>query len=1359
MSIARHHAEWIALTEIVGPFLSMEVLLEIFPQGLDRHDRQHYRLLKQAYGEWAENPEQWHRPWIDWVLTNTLEYPEDCLLTGQEIPKGVTLHLPEHQITLRPDRLLIDPSNQQPLLLIQQVPPHQKLGGTSKGSPWSASPVTQMIELLRGTNQRLGLLTNGEQWMLLHAPRGRSATEVSWYGHLWVEEKVTVRSLRSLLGIQRFLDVTEAERLPPLFDRSLDSQQDVTDQLGFQVRKAVEILIQTFDRLNHDLGGELLAGRTTQELYEAACFVMMRLVFLLCAEERDLLLKTGVNRACYDQNYAVSTMQEPLRAFADKYGEEILERSADQWCRLLAVFRAVYSGAYHEQLAIPARGGDLFDPDKFPFLEGRFGTRQRPIQVDNRTVLNLLEALQILQIKVPGGGVEPRRLSFKAIEVEQIGHVYEGLLDHQAVRAASTMLGLGGTKHKQPEVALEELERLRGLGEGELLAFLQRETGRSVAALRKLLPQSGQVLREFVELSAYEAGRYLGRCGNDRLLWERIQPFYRLIRFDIYGYPVILPVGTMFVTTGTERRESGTHYTPRVLTEEIVKYTLEPLVYEGVSEGLDRSQWRLRSASELLALKVCDPTMGSGAFLVQVCRYLGDRLLESWGALLAGHPGGLFTVFGEESEPGLGEGLIPEEEEERLLVAKQLIAERCIYGVDKNSMAVEMAKLSLWLETLQRDKPFTFVDHALRCGDSLVGVGLEQLKVWSLAVEGGGYQLGIGGDEVQRLVGEAIAKRRELASFVVVSAADLGRKGLLLREAEARLRDLRDRADLLVASYLAAVKGSEREVLRRYLLIVANGGADLDDLHRQDLPDLAVLRPFHWELEFPEVFLEDSGFDAICGNPPFMGGTKISSALGKAYQEYIKEQIGQIKSGGRSDLCSYFFVKNFSIIKASGCLGLVATNTIAQGDTRELGLDQIAKNGVIYRAVPSRPWLGAAALEVAYVWIKKGQWQGQYFLDDKEVDSITPYLDIAGKSTGNPYALKANSNKSFTGNKVYGDGFVLDSKEAEKLIKKDAKNKDVLFPYLNGADLNSNPDQSPSRWVINFFDRPLSPEHNETKSLNSVSYASDYPDCLEIVEKLVKPERTRLNDKGEFVLRKPLPQQWWIHGDKRRAMYEAIAPLNRVLVIPETTKFFAFVFYKPDIVFSHMVKVFTFNQYKDFAILNSSIHNHWALNYSSTIGSGTRYMPTDCFETFPFPELTPALEAELETIGQQYYQHRQTLMAQNQEGLTKTYNRFHDPTETTPQIEKLRQLHRQMDNTVAKAYHWQDLPLDHNFHPTKQGQRYTISETARREILDRLLQLNHQRHATETQQGHHTKKTKTKPKTPRKNPNQLTLPT
>ena len=133
-------------------------------------------------------------------------------------------------------------------------------------------------------------------------------------------------------------------------------------------------------------------------------------------------------------------------------------------------------------------------------------------------------------------------------------------------------------------------------------------------------------------------------------------------------------------------------------------------------------------------------------------------------------------------------------------------------------------------------------------------------------------------------------------------------------------------------------------------------------------------------------------------------------------------------------------------------------------------------------------------------------------------------------------------------------------------------------------------------------------------------------------------------------------------------------------------------------------------------------------------------MPTDCFETFPFPEST----TNLETIGETYYNHRQAIMQTRQEGLTKTYNRFHDPAETSEDIIELRKLHVEMDYAVAQAYGWDDLlrgeGLNHDFHETKQGLRYTISEPIRREILDRLLQLNFDRYAEEVALGLHDKK-------------------
>jgi hypothetical protein len=637
-----------------------------------------------------------------------------------------------------------------------------------------------------------------------------------------------------------------------------------------------------------------------------------------------------------------------------------------------------------------------------------------------------------------------------------------------------------------------------------------------------------------------------------------------------------------------------------------------------------------------------------------------------------------------------------------------------------------------------------------------VGATVEQLKVWSLDTGVGSHQLGIGSDEVLRLVTEATAKRQELEGFTVNSPADQARKMLLLQEANARLKDLRDRADLLVSSYLADVKKSEREDLRNYLLMVANGRADIGDFQRRDLPDLAQLRPFHWELEFPEVFLEGAGFNAIVGNPPFMGGTIISTVLGSSFREYISQWVAKTNSGGRGDLCSYFFLKSFELLAQNGYFGLVATNTISQGDTREIGLDQIIKIGFIYRAVPSRPWSGTAALEVAYVWFKKGKWQGKYYLDDKVVVGITPYLTIPGIAQGNPFLLTANTGKSLTGNKVYGEGFVLEPEEAQVLIAKNSKNKEVLFPYLNGQDLNTNPDQVPSRWVINFFDWPLSPEHEDQKKPKGAPYASDYPDCLEVVERLVKPERD--NNKH-----KDIREKWWQHQRPRLEMYAAIADLNRVLVKALVSPTWAFEWINTGIIFDQKIVVLTVN---NLSILQSSIHWVWATQYGSTLGKVTyNYTPTDCFETFPFPKLTPSFQAELEAIGEAYYQHRQAIMSATQLGLTKTYNRFHDPDETDPDIEKLRQLHIEMDNAVAKAYQWDDLltgdGLNHDFHDTKQGLRFTISEQARREILDRLLQLNHQRYKEEVAQGLHNKKGKKKASKPKQsapsNPNQLGL--
>lgn len=1350
MSIAHHHAEWLSLLEVSGPFLSMPVLLRAFPQGLDAPDADLRRDLRPVYEEWLDNQGSLHpdpaihRAWVEWVLRKVLEFPDEVLKTQdagskkQEAGKDAafTVTLAEYGETLAPDFVVTDPASSIKLL-VQIVPPDQPLDKRLHGARWSASPATRMMTLLHATGVRLGLLTNGEQWMLVHAAPEQTTGFISWFAELWLDEPLTLRAFRTLLGVRRFFAVPEAETLPALLDDSASDQQEVTDQLGMQVLAAVEMLVQAIDLADVDAGRTLLTNLSEPQLYEAAVKVMMRLVFLLTAEERGLL---PLDDPFYNQYYAVSTLQAQLREAADQVGEEVLERRFDAWSRLLATFRLVYAGVQHDRLTLPAYGGALFDPDALPFLEGRragvawLTTPARPLRINNRTVLHLLEALQWLQVKVPGGGpTQARRLSFRALDVEQIGHVYEGLLDHTARRATEPLLGLQGTKDKNPEVLLSTLEgfssrkdakaqsenkeeNLAGLAalREDVVPYLQEQTGRSASALKKAL-NVGCDMAEAPSNFALDVSRLRVACVNDDALYRRVLPFAGLLREDAYDLPLVIHAGSVYVTAGATRRSTGTHYTPKSLTEPIVQHTLEPLVYIGPAEGLPREQWRLRSPEEILAIKVCDMAMGSGAFLVQACRYLAERLVEAWEES-SRQDAKAQRKTKEENLAGFAALREATNDEERIITARRLVADRCLYGVDKNPLAVEMAKLSLWLITMDKGRPFTFLDHALKAGDSIVGVNLEQLTCWNLAGSGERRFETVG---IQADIERMSALRREIAATPVLDTRDQQHKAHLLAQAEAIANHLKAGADMLVGAHYNTLSETDRAPLRDALLRAFRDGKDVpEELVAQ--ADLDGLHPFHWELEFPEVFAptqssakgrgqDKGGFYAFVGNPPFIGGRRIRETLGDRYRELLYAVYPG--SSGNADYCAFFFLRAFHNLRAGGALGLIATNTIAQGDTRSTGLDVIVEQGgTIYRAVNNQPWPGAAAVVVDVVHIAKREMQPPFVLDGKVVRYISNFLDKQ-QVLGAPYSLAENDGKSHMGTNVVGTGFMMTPEEAQTLIAQDSSNVEVLFPYLNGQDLNSSPTQTPSRWIINFFDW-------------SLEKAEQYPDCIAIVREKVKPQRDK-------VRRKVYRERWWQYAEKQVNLYKTIAPLKRVLAVAQTSKTLAFAFVPKGMVYAMMTIIFAFDEDWAFAVLQSAWHESWARRFASTMKQDLRYTPTDIFETFPFPQSPIPNLQSLETLGETYHEHRRQIMLARQEGLTATYNRFHDPDESAPDIARLRELHVEMDRAVAAAYGWDDLALGHGFHETAQGVRFTISETARGEVLDRLLALNHQRHAEE----------------------------
>jgi len=1302
------HSDWLRLLEPDGPFFTVQVLKKAFPLGLDRMSPPLRIEARERWMEARDLPDRADYVW--WMLGVALEW-EPRLRIDDEFRARFRHDVFEHGLTLEPDAVLANDesaeSEARVLVAIWRAGTNPE--GRVKNSDWSASPIQRMALLCRATGCPLGLVTDGDLFTLVWAPRNATTGHGTWRASIFSSEPAMLDSLGSLLSLQRFFGMSESDTPEAMLTRSAENESEITNTLGMQARRAVELLVNAISRGDLEQNGRLLGGVTAHDVYEAAVTVLMRLVILLTAEENGLL---PAGDDFYAANYAISSLKADLEDAEALLNQE-LELRSTAWHRMLAVTRAVYGGANHHDLRIPAYGSRLFDPDRFPFLEGRLAeeTQGTPIPIDDLSMLGIMRALQELQI-----GSELRKLSYKHLEVEQIGHVYEGLLDHSAVAADRMMLGLVGKKGNEPEVALEELEGARLDGKASLLAFLHQCTGNTERQLAKLLD---------IDISDSLRRGLLVASNNDSALVGRLLPFAGLLRQDLRGVPLVFPPGAMFVTETSHKRDSGTAYTTRELAEEVAQYALEPLVYApGPLEIGDPSEWRLKSSTEILDLKVCDPAVGSGAVLVAACRYLADRLVEAW------EREGIIDQGARDAATAEDPNAIDVRVE-----ARRAVAERCLYAVDRDPMAVEMAKLSLWLVTMAKERPFSFLDHSIVSGDSLLGItDIRQLTHFHIDPTEAQPQLMADASIITSAVKRSTEFRLQIEETPVRTVVDARRKQNLLNEARELVADLSVLADIVIGAALAggAGRGSDDTLMAsledaRLLLDRSESDARgrLESRARRllntDRPDSAPPRyALHWALTFPEVLGRDEkpGFDAVVGNPPFLGGQRISGAMGTRFRNFLVSHIAGGRRGS-ADLVAYFFLRAASIVAPEGVLGFLATNTIAQGDTREVGLDWLLGNGwSIHRAVKSRPWPGAATLEIAQLWMTNRSSISDPLLDGELVSAISATLTRNSRVSGNPHRLTMNAGQSFIGSYVLGLGFVVSPDEARGLIARNPGSAQVLFPYLNGENLNTSPIQQASRWVINFFDWPE-------------ERAEEYEDCWRIIEERVRPERRRLKSNGDFQLRRPLPHKWWIYAEKRPALYRTIANLDRVLVITQTSKTLQPALVPTGQVFMHKLVVFAYDDHGHFGLLSGSFHWHWAVLRGSTMRVDPVYTPSDVFLTFPKCEMTDALT----DAGQMLHEHRSALMVANNEGLTKTYNRVHGDDRSVG-IDHLRELHVDLDRAVAEAYGWADLELGHGLHWTSQGIRFTISPVAQQEVLDRLLELNHLRHAEEVAAGH-----------------------
>ncbi|MBK7402836.1 MAG: N-6 DNA methylase, partial [Myxococcales bacterium] len=927
------------------------------------------------------------------LLRDVLEWSDEFVVTE---PESLRVGLDGGEV-LAPTlalRSADDPSAF--VLLVLQVA--TGLDTATDDKRWTATAHQRFERLLRDTGVHVGLLTNGSVFRLVYAPKGESAGWVSFRvdDMLQVAGRDLLGAFHMLLNERRLLSLEEGKRLMGLLKASREYQNTVSNRLREQILSALRELLGGLQQADRMAGGSILRdyGEHRQEIYSGLVTVLMRMVFVLFAEERGLL---PIENELYAGAYSLSRLHAQLGEDRARHGDTLNDRFG-AWARIVSLFRLLHDGAVAANgLRIPARRGDFFNPDKHPFLEGRPRGAVRQLEevlevprISDGVIFRVLDQLLVL---------EGERLQYKGLDVEQIGSVYEGLMGFEIEEAKGPSIALGSDS--APVVV--NLERLLALAGAERIKFLKSDAGVDVKD-----KAAGEVraAKSIEELQA-ALSRRMSKHGG------------------------LIAAESLYLQPGEERRKSGSHYTPRSLTAPIVETTLRP-VLERLGPEVTPAQ--------LLDLKICDPAMGSAAFLVEACRQLADHLVAAWRRT----------------------GTMPElpPDEDPVLHARRLIAQRCLYGVDKNPLAVDLARLSLWLVTFAKEHPFTFVDHALRCGDSLVGLSREQIASLSLDV-GKGAQVETVRAVVEPAVRRAVELRRQIHE--IGDPPDTARLVELWRETNEALDAVRVLGDLVVAAFLSADSDKARKrayddlgTKARLWLVTGQHATELRGMRGALSEGKKGIDPFHWEIEFPEVLERaNPGFDCFVGNPPFMGGSRVSTLLGMNYFAWLTQRYPP--ASHHCDLVAYFFRRLFGLLRGGGSFGLLATNTISQGDSREGGLTPILRDGgTIYAATRRLRWPGAAAVVVSVVHVLRGSPEVDVVLDGRMVARISAFL-VEGRVDSAPQRLCRNPYFSI-GSQIYGQGFLFadgDEKSTpvsrmHEILLREPDSRNRVLPYIGG---------------------------------------------------------------------------------------------------------------------------------------------------------------------------------------------------------------------------------------------------------------------------------------------------------------------
>ena len=1039
---------------------------------------------------------------------------------------------------------------------------------------------------------------------------------------------------------------------------SMENGSRIREKLSDAVKDAVCRWANGF--LNREDNKDVVKGFGTEwnadNLNDEFLTLIYRLLFLLVIEERHLVFEKDADPSKRNLYYAYYSLQ-CLRKRCVSIGPEE-KYYYDAFEQLKTVFSLFEDNAFGSTLGIKSLMGDLFNKDEMKIL--------KQVHINN---WDFAEGIKLFDNYYDEERKVKVRVNYAALNVEEFGSIYEGLL---------------------------ELDPCVNRGVNGALEF------------------------------SYVAG--------------------------------------------ADRDNSGSHYTPEELVDPLIKSALNPLIEKKLQEP-DKER-------ALLSIRVCDDACGSGHILLNAARRIGLELART-------------RTKTDNPDPISFRN------------AEKDVIRNCIYGIDKNPHAVKLCKVALWLESHNPGTSLGFLDNHIKCGDTLVGVARVEdifksissdsfktykdsdkkyyadLKKWNdqvvkkLKKEKESEAVDAFRKDIDSDIQRVIAEMAEVSKMEdsTPELAEKKRACYLEVISTPAWKKLKVLADMRLAGFFADKTKQQpivtEDIYRKYLTGEKDIECDAEALYAQEISREKGF--FHWFLEFAEVMAE-GGFDCFLGNPPFKGDKRLRGIFGGEYLDFL---MSVYTLDGLIDLVGYFVLRNYGLLKNESALATLSTNTIAQGKSRLRSLDVIEKSGgEMIMAVKSMPWPGEAAVNISMFAIYKGKYTGRKLLNNKPTNYISTFFDNQ-KADVKAFSLVLNSERSYIGSYVLGKGFILSLEEASSLIEKNEKNKEVIFPYLNGEDLNQTYNQTPTRKIINFREWPLSKETANPDYQGP--YASDYPDCLERIERLVKPMRVDKKKDGSVEQQ----DKWWIYARVRNEMYSKLKGLDKTIVVAQVSKTLAFSLVSTNQILDAMLTVIPLDAYNHLAILQSNIHFYWAQKYCTTMKGDLRYTPTAIFETYPFPvgfepnrefvpeEILVAEDADesikqhkatLDALGEKLDNQRKTIMLKIKIGLTNLYNLYHQENLSAANIAKtakcseadaewalgefmkMRQVQVECDTAVAAAYGWSDIVLNHGFYdleflPENDRRRYTVCPEARKEIMTRLLKLNNDRHKQELAAG------------------------